>query len=103
MQGELAPNAAESEELEVISILIEAYEKEHYTKDTANASEAILFKVDQLGLPRSELGRLLGSRIRANELLAGSRKLSIGMIRKLNEHLGVSAQTLIQEYEVVER
>ena len=101
MQIELKPNSKESDELEVLSILIEAYEKTNFPIEPPNPIEAILFRLDQLGMSKSELSKLLGSRSRASEILKGKRKLSIGMIRKLNEQLGISAQTLIQEYEMV--
>ena len=101
MQLELKSNSKESDELEVISILIEAYEKTNFPIETPNPIEAILFRLDQLGMSRSDLSKFLGSRSRASEILNGKRKLSIGMIRKLNEHLGISAQTLIQDYELV--
>ena len=101
MQIELKPNSKESDELEVLSILIEAYEKTNFPIEPPNPIEAILFRLDQLGMSKSELSKLLGSRSRASEILKGRRKLSIGMIRKLNEQLGISAQTLIQEYEMV--
>jgi len=99
MQIELEPNSTESDELEVISILIEAYEKEHYPIEQPNPIDAILFRVDQLGMKRSDLNKILGSRSRVSEIMTGKRKLSLGMIRKLNEKLGISAQTLIQEYK----
>ena len=102
MQLDLIPNSKESDELEVVSILIEAYEKENYPIEAPNPIEAILFRLEQLGMNRSELSRLLGSRSRASEILKGKRKLSITMIRKINEHLGISAQTLIQDYEILE-
>lgn len=102
MQLDLKPNSAESDELEVISILIEAYEKDNYPVEAPNPIDAILFRLDQMDMSRSELSSLLGSRSRTSEILKGKRKLSIGMIRKLNQHLGISAQTLIQDYEVQE-
>ena len=101
MQMNLEPNSEESDELEVLSILIEAYEKANYPIEAPNPIEAILFRLDQLGMSKSELSKLLGSRSRASEILKGKRKLSIAMIRKLNQQLGISAQTLIQDYEVV--
>lgn len=100
MQQEIEPNSIESDELEVISILIEVYEKEKFPIEAPNPIEAILFRMEQLGMNRSELSKLLGSRSRASEILKGKRKLSIGMIRKLNDQLGISAQTLIQDYEL---
>lgn len=100
MQKNLKPNSKESDELEVISILIEVYEKTNFPIEPPNPIEAILFRLDQLGMSKSELSKLLGSRSRASEILKGKRKLSIGMIRKLNKQLGISAQTLIQDYEM---
>lgn len=101
MQMDLEPNSKESDELEVLSILIEAYEKSKYPIEAPNPIEAILFRLDQLGMSKSEFSKLLGSRSRASEILKGKRKLSITMIRKLNQQLGISAQTLIQDYEMV--
>lgn len=101
MQMDLKPNSKDSDELEVLSILIEAYEKTHYPIEPPNPIEAILFRLDQLGMSKGELSKLLGSRSRASEILKGKRKLSINMIRKLNQELGISAQTLIQDYEMV--
>lgn len=100
MQMDLKPNTQESDELEVLSILIEAYEKSTYPIEAPNPIDAILFRLDQLGMSKSELGKVLGSRSRASEILKGKRKLSIAMIRKLNEQLDISAQTLIQDYQV---
>lgn len=101
MQLDLEPNSPESDELELISILIEAYEKENYPIEPPNPIEAILFRIDQLGMKKSELKTILGSRSRVSEVLLGKRKLSLSMIRKLNDQLGISAQILIQDYEPI--
>ncbi len=101
MQLELKPNSAKSDELELLSILIEAYEKENYSIEPPNPIEAILFRIDQMGMKKSELKKVLGSRSRVSEILSGKRKLSLSMIRKLNSELGISAQTLIKEYEPI--
>ena len=101
MQMDLEPNSKESDELEVVSILIEAYEKEHYPIEPPNPIDAILFRIDQLGMKKSELKKYFGSRSRVSEILSGKRKLSLSMIRKINAELGISAQTLIKEYDVV--
>ncbi len=100
MQKDLQPNSKDSDELELLSILIETYEKKNYRIEAPNPIEAILFRLDQLGLSKSDLGKLLGSRSRASEILNGKRKLSIKMIRKLNQELDIPAKTLIQDYEV---
>jgi HTH-type transcriptional regulator/antitoxin HigA len=101
MQMNLEPNSKESDELEVISILIEAYEKKHYPIEPPNPIDAILFRIDQLGMKKSELKKYFGSRSRVSEILNGKRKLSLSMIRKINAELGISAQTLIKEYDPV--
>ena len=100
MQMDLKPNSPESDELEILSLLIEDYEKKAYPIESPNPLDAIKFRMDQLGLKRSELQRILGSRSRASEILSGKRKLSLGMIRKLREGLGIPAEVLIQDYEV---
>lgn len=99
-QLDLKPNSKESDELEVISILIEAYEKENFPIESPNPIEAILFRIEQLRMSSSELNKLLGSRSRTSEILNEKRKLSIGMIRKLHEKLGIPAQILIKDYEL---
>ena len=101
MQMDLEPHSKESDELELLSILIEVYEKTKYPIEAPNPIEAILFRLDQLGMSKSDLSKLLGSRSRTSEILKGKRKLSITMIRKLNQQLGIPAQTLIQDYELV--
>jgi len=101
MQMDLKPRSKESDELEVLSMLIEQYEKEKYPIEPPNPIDAILFRLEQQGLKRSDLQRILGSRSRSSELLSGKRKLSLGMIRKLHESLGISAETLIKNYDVV--
>lgn len=98
MQIDLKPNSKESDELEVISILIEAFEKSNYPIVSPNPIDAILFRLEQLGMSTSDLSEVLGSRSRSSEILNGNRKLSLAMIRKLNEQLGISAEALIKEY-----
>ena len=100
MQMDLKPNSTEADDLELLSILIEAYETEHYPLDPPHPIEAILFRLGQMNMNKSELTKILGSRSRTSEILSGKRKLSLGMIRKLNELLGIPAEVLIRDYEV---
>ncbi len=101
MQKDIKPNTNESDELEVISILIEQYEKDKHPIAPPSPIDAILFRLDQMGMKKSELKSILGSRSRVSEILSGKRSLSLKMIRKLHEQLGISADTLIREYEPV--
>jgi HTH-type transcriptional regulator/antitoxin HigA len=98
MQEDLAPGSSESDELEVLSILVKTYENEHYPIAPPHTLEAIRFRLEQLDLPESELSELLGARSKKSEILSGKRKLSLSMIRKLNERLKIPASILIQEY-----
>ncbi len=100
MQRDLKPNSKESDNLELLSILIEDYEKDHYPMDPPHPIEAILFRLDQMKMSKAELTKILGSRSRTSEILSGKRKLSLGMIRKLHELLGIPAEVLIRDYEV---
>jgi len=98
MQTEVMENSSESDELEVLSILVKEYEAEHYTIPSPNPLEAIKFRLDQMGLSEKELGEILGYRSRKSEILSGKRKLSLAMIRRLNEVLHIPAEVLIQAY-----
>jgi HTH-type transcriptional regulator/antitoxin HigA len=99
MQLDLRSNTKESDELELISILIESYEQKHYTIAPPHPIDAILFRLDQLGMKKSQLSDILGHRSRINEILSGKRKLSLAMIRNLNTSLHIPAEILIKEYE----
>lgn len=98
MQKNLRADSKESDELEVLSILIKEYENEHYEVPKPNPLEAIKFRLEQLEMSESELSALLGSRSRKSEVLSGKRKLNLTMIRKLTKKLRIPAEVLIQDY-----
>lgn len=98
MQTDLKEGSVASDKLEVLSILIKEYELVHYPIPSPNPLEAIKFRMDQMGLSEKELGEILGYRSRKSEILSGKRKLSLAMIRKLNEILHIPAEVLIQAY-----
>ncbi len=98
MQKNLKPESKESDELEVLSILVKEYEQEHYPMPKPSPLEAIKFRLEQIGMSEVELSHILGARSRKSEILSGKRKLSLAMIRKLNEVLHIPADVLIQVY-----
>lgn len=98
MQEEIQPGTSKADELELSTLLIEHYEKEHYPISAPSPIEAIKFRLEQLGKSSSELSKILGARSRQSEILSGKRKLSLSMIRKLHEVLHIPAQSLIAEY-----
>ncbi|MDG4721542.1 MULTISPECIES: helix-turn-helix domain-containing protein [Thalassospira] len=90
------PGTPEADQLEVLGILIDQYEAQQYPIAAPDAVEAVLFYMEQNGLDRAELGKLLGSRSRASEFLNHKTSLSLTQIRKLNEVWGIPADILIQ-------
>jgi HTH-type transcriptional regulator/antitoxin HigA len=86
----------EGDRLDVVATLIDAYESEHEPMDPPDPIEAIKFRMEQEGLTRRDLEALLGSRARVTEVLNRKRDLSIRMIRRLHERLGISAEVLIR-------
>src|SRR5437773_9246884 len=82
--------------LDVLATLIDAYEAEHYPMDPPDPVEAIKFRMEQQGLTRRHLEGILGTRTRVAEVLNRRRGLSINMIRRLHERLGISAEVLIR-------
>lgn len=82
--------------LDVLATLIDAWEAAHYPMDPPDPIEAIKFRMEQQGLTRKDLEGIIGTRARIAEVLSGKRELSISMIRRLNEQLGIRADILIK-------
>ena len=82
--------------LDVLATLVDAYEAARYLMDPPDPIEAIKFRMEQQGLTRKDLEPLIGTRTRIAEVLNRRRSLSIGMIRRLHEALGISAEVLIR-------
>jgi HTH-type transcriptional regulator/antitoxin HigA len=87
---------AKGDRLDVLATLIDAYEAEHYPMDPPDPIEAIKFRMEQQGLKRKDLEGIIGSRARIAEVLDHKRNLSIAMIRRLHEALGIPAEVLIR-------
>jgi HTH-type transcriptional regulator/antitoxin HigA len=91
-------NSPEGDRLEVLATLVEAYEEKHYSIPLPDPVEAILYHLESRGLSRRDLEPFIGSRARVSEVLNRKRPLTIGMIRKLHNGLGIPAEVLIQPY-----
>jgi HTH-type transcriptional regulator/antitoxin HigA len=88
----------EGDELEILGILIEQYENEHFPIDLPDPIEAIKFRMEQMGYTQTDLARVVGLKSRASEILNRKRKLSLDMIRQLHEKLNIPTDVLIQAY-----
>ena len=86
----------DGDRLDVLATLIDAYETEHYPMDPPDPIEAIKFRMEQQGLTRRDLEDIIGTRTRIAEVLNRKRGLSIEMIRRLHQRLGISAEVLIR-------
>jgi HTH-type transcriptional regulator/antitoxin HigA len=86
----------QGDRLDILATLVDAYENEHYPMDPPDAIEAIKSRMEQQGLDRKDLADILGSRTRVAEVLNRRRGLSINMIRRLHEKLGISVEVLIR-------
>lgn len=98
MQMQLSPEDQEYDELNILSLLVDEYEKEKFVILPPDPIEAIKFRMEQLGIDSKELEKILGSKSRVSEVLNKKRKLSIRMIRSLNKRLNIPAQILLAEY-----
>lgn len=98
MQLELIDDSPESDELDALALFVEDYERKQYPIASPSPLDAIKFRLEQLGKPQSELGKILGGRNRQSEILSGKRKLSLTMIRRIHTELGVPAESLIAAY-----
>jgi HTH-type transcriptional regulator/antitoxin HigA len=92
------PGSAEGDELEVLGILIDTYEQNHYPIEFPDPIEAIKFRMEQLGYSQSDLAAVVGLKSRASEILNKKRKLTLEMIRNLHETLNIPTDVLIQSY-----
>jgi HTH-type transcriptional regulator / antitoxin HigA len=90
----------EFDRLEVLVTLVEAYERKYEPILPPEPIEAILYYMESRGLTRQDLEPALGSRARVVEILNRKRPLTLEMIRRLHEQLGIPAHTLIQPYSL---
>lgn len=90
-------NTAEGDRLDVLVTLVEAWEEKHWPIEAPDPVEAILFAMEQRGLSRRDLEPFIGSRARVAEVLNHKRSLTLPMIRRLHEGLGIPADALIGE------
>ena len=92
--------STEGDELEVLSILIEKYEDQHFPIGFPDPIEAIKFRMEQLGYNQTDLAKVVGLKSRASEILSKKRKLTLDMIRLIHDNLKIPTEVLIQTYKL---
>lgn len=93
-----AENTSEGDEAEVLSILIENYENEHYPISAPDPIEAIKFRMEQMNMSKKDLAEVIGYKSRVSEILNRKRKLSLKMIRNLHEKMKIPYESLMTNY-----
>ena len=88
----------QGDELEIVSILIDNYENEHFPIGMPDPIEAIKFRMEQMGMKQKDLAEIFGFKSRVSEILNKKRKLTLEMVRKLNTTLHIPTEVLIPDY-----
>lgn len=86
------------DELEILSILIDQYENDHFPIGLPDPIEAIKFRMEQMGLKQKDLAEIIGFKSRVSEIMNKKRKLTLDMIRKLSTNLHIPTEVLVQDY-----
>lgn len=89
------PNTKESDELEILLVLVENYEEKHYFIEAPTPIEAIKFRMEQEDLKQKDLTPALGDKSIVSKVLSGKRELTVEMIRKLHSMLNIPFESLL--------
>jgi HTH-type transcriptional regulator/antitoxin HigA len=88
----------ESDEADLLALLIKDYEDKHFIINAPNPIEAIKYRMEKQGLTNKDLAKILGFKSRVTDIFNGHRKLNINMIRSLNKELHIPLESLIKSY-----
>jgi HTH-type transcriptional regulator/antitoxin HigA len=89
----------EGDEAELLTILLEKYEDEHYPIEAPDPIEAIKFRMEQMNMDNQDLAKIIGYKSRVSEIFSRKRKLNLRMIRSLHEKLNIPYESLIADYK----
>ncbi|MFT3740541.1 MAG: transcriptional regulator [Breznakibacter sp.] len=91
---------AESDEADILGLIIDEYEKRHYPIETPDPIEAIKIRMEEMQLKQIDLVDAIGGKSRVSEVLNRKRRLTIDMIRNLTRRLNLSPGLLINDYQL---
>jgi HTH-type transcriptional regulator / antitoxin HigA len=95
MDAGVKPGTPEDDELEIWITLVDAYEAKAFPIDAPDPVTAIQFRMEQQGLSRKDIEPYIGSRARVSEIMNRKRQLTLDMVQRVREGLGISADLLI--------
>ena len=91
---------SESDEADILGLLIDDYEKKHYSIEAPDPIEAIKIRMEEMQLKQKDLVYVIGSSSRVSDILNRKRRLTVEMIRNLSPRLNISPKILINDYEL---
>lgn len=94
------PDTKEGDEAEILSLLIENYENEHYPIEAPDPIEAIRIRMEEMNLKQKDLVGIIGGKSRVSEVLNRKKRLTVDMIRELEKLLQISASVLVGNYRL---
>ena len=89
----------EGDEADILGLLIEKYEDEHYPIEAPDPIEAIKFRMEQMNMDNNDLAKVIGYKSRVSEIFNRKRKLNLRMIRNLHEKMKIPYESLISDYK----
>jgi len=96
-----ASGTLESDEADIVALLVDEYEKKHYPIQAPDPIEAIKIRMEEMQLNQADLVDAIGGKSRVSEVLNRKRKLTVEMIRNLTNRLNLSSKLLITDYQLV--
>ena len=95
-----AANTKDGDEAEILSMLIDNFENEHYPIEAPDPIEAIKIRMEEMNLKQKDLVGVIGGKSRVSEILNKKKRLTVDMIRELERILHISASVLVNNYNI---
>jgi HTH-type transcriptional regulator / antitoxin HigA len=95
------PGSPESDELEILGLMVDNYENKYYPIEAPDPIEAIKIRMEEMNLKQKDLIPEIGGKSRVSEILNRKRRLTVEMIRKLAVRLNLSVNILIKDYQLI--
>lgn len=89
--------SVKADRLELLALLVKAYEDAHYPTEFPTIIEAVRFRMEQDGLKQQDLVAIIGSKGRVSEMLSGKRSVSFSMAKSLHKRLGIPAEVFLRD------
>lgn len=94
------PGTPDGDRFEVLSALVDSYERRHFEIPAPDPIEAIRFRMEQEGLTNNDLLPIFKTRARVSEVMSRRRRLNLTMIRRLHQRLQIPVECLVKDYKL---